>query len=80
MGFDHLHFIIVYGRMIEIYLVTSIAHPMATMMNRESGNMGQNYLFSVCSRISGVPHYCLRSNLRRSRQNIAVGADISAAI
>ena len=41
-------FIIVYGRMIEIYLVTSIAPiPMATMMNRESGNMGQNYLRSL---------------------------------
>ena len=38
-------FIIVYGRMIEIYLVTSVAPiPMATMMNRESGHMGQNYL------------------------------------
>ena len=38
-------FIIVYGRMIEIYLVTSIAPiPMATAMNREWGQMGQNYL------------------------------------
>ena len=38
-------FIIVYGRMIEIYLVTSIAPiPMATMMNREWGQTGQNYL------------------------------------
>ena len=36
-------FIIVYGRMIEIYLVTSIAPiPMATAMNREWGQMGQN--------------------------------------
>ena len=41
-------FIIVYGRMIEIYLATSIAPiPMATMMNRESGGMGQNYLRSL---------------------------------
>lgn len=41
-------FIIVYGRMIEIYLATSIAPiPMATMMNRESGSMGQNYLRSL---------------------------------
>lgn len=41
-------FIIVYGRMIEIYLVTSIAPiPMATMLNRESGGMGQNYLRSL---------------------------------
>lgn len=38
-------FIIVYGRMIEVYLVTSIAPiPMSTMVNREWGQMGQNYL------------------------------------
>ncbi len=41
-------FIIVYGRMIEIYLATSIAPiPMATMLNRESGGMSQNYLRSL---------------------------------
>ena len=38
-------FIVIYGRMIEIYLVTSIAPvPMAAMMGREWGGMGQNYL------------------------------------
>ena len=38
-------FIITYGRMIEIYLVTSVAPiPMATMVNRE---WGQNYLRSL---------------------------------
>lgn len=38
-------FIITYGRMIEIYLVTSVAPiPMA---NREWGQMGQNYLRSL---------------------------------
>ena len=41
-------FIIVYGRMIEIYLVTSIAPiPMATLGNREWSQMGQNYLRSL---------------------------------
>ena len=41
-------FIIIYGRMIEIYLVTSIAPiPMATMMGKEWGGMGQNYLRSL---------------------------------
>ena len=41
-------FIIVYGRMIEIYMVTSVAPiPMATMVNREWGQMGQNYLRSL---------------------------------
>jgi hypothetical protein len=41
-------FIVIYGRMIEVYLVTSIAPiPMATMVNREWGGMGQNYLRSL---------------------------------
>ena len=41
-------FIIVYGRMIEIYVVTSVAPiPMATAVNREWGQMGQNYLRSL---------------------------------
>ena len=41
-------FIITYGRMIEIYLVTSVAPiPMATMANRKWGQMGQNYLRSL---------------------------------
>lgn len=41
-------FVIVYGRMIEVYIVTSIAPiPMATMTNREWGGMGQNYLRSL---------------------------------
>ena len=41
-------FIIIYGRMIEIYLVTSIAPiPMATMMGKEWGGMGQNYIRSL---------------------------------
>lgn len=41
-------FLVIYGRMIEIYLVTSIGPiPMATMVNREWGGMGQNYLKSL---------------------------------
>lgn len=41
-------FIVIYGRMIEIYLVTSIAPiPMATMLGKEWGNMGQNYIRSL---------------------------------
>ena len=40
--------LVVYGRMIEIYLVTSIAPiPVATMVNHEWGGMGQNYLKSL---------------------------------
>lgn len=41
-------FVIVYGRMLEIYLLTSLAPiPFATLSNREFGNMGQNYLKSL---------------------------------
>lgn len=41
-------FIITYGRMIEIYLVTSVAPvPMATMLTKEGSGMGQNYLRSL---------------------------------
>ena len=41
-------FLVTCGRMIEIYLVTSVAPiPMATMMSKEAGGMGQNYLRSL---------------------------------
>lgn len=41
-------FIVIYGRMLEIYLLTSLGPiPIATMMNREWSGMGQNYLKSL---------------------------------
>ena len=41
-------FLVVYGRMIEIYLVTSVGPiPFATMSNREWSGVGQNYLKSL---------------------------------
>lgn len=41
-------FVIVYGRMIEIYLMTSLAPiPFATFGNREQSQVGQNYLRSL---------------------------------
>ena len=41
-------FLIIYGRMIEIYLTISVAPiPFSTMVNREWGNMGNNYLKSL---------------------------------
>ena len=41
-------FVLVYGRMIEIYLMTSLAPlPVATLSNRELGGTGQNYLKSL---------------------------------
>lgn len=37
--------VVMYGRMVEIYLYTSVAPiPFATMTNREWGNIGNNYL------------------------------------
>ena len=41
-------FVIVYGRMIEIYLLTSLAPiPFATVGNREIGHIGHNYFKSL---------------------------------
>lgn len=75
-------FLICFGRMIEIYLVTSIAPiPMATMLGKEWGGMGQNYLRSLFALgfqafliIICVAIYAVLV------QNIAVDSDISAAI
>ncbi len=75
-------FIIVFGRMIEIYLVTSLAPiPMATMTNREWGQMGQNYLRSLLA--LGFQAFliivCVAIYAALVR-NIAVTSDISYAI
>ena len=75
-------FIVIYGRMIEIYLVTSIAPiPMATMLNKEWGSMGQNYLRSLLALgfqafliIVCVAIYAVLV------QNIATMSNISSAI
>ena len=41
-------FIIIYGRMIEIYLTISVAPiPLSTMANKEWGNIGNSYLKSL---------------------------------
>lgn len=41
-------FLVIYGRMIEIYLTTSIGPiPLATMVNHEWGSTGQNYIRSL---------------------------------
>ena len=41
-------FVLVYGRMLEIYMLTSLAPiPVATLSNRETGQMGQNYIKSL---------------------------------
>ena len=75
-------FIITYGRMIEIYLVTSVAPiPMATMVSKEGGNMGQNYLRSLFALAfqAFLIIVCVAIYAALVR-NIAVGTDISAAI
>ena len=75
-------FIIVYGRMIEIYMVTSVAPiPMATMVNREWGQMGQNYLRSLCA--LGFQAFLIMVCVGIYAvlvQNISVGSDVSAAL
>ncbi|MBQ3702517.1 MAG: hypothetical protein II885_07155 [Oscillospiraceae bacterium] len=41
-------FIIIYGRMFEIYLVTSMAPiPLATLTNNKWGNIGENYIRQI---------------------------------
>ena len=41
-------FVIMYGRMLEIYMLTSLAPiPMSTLLNREVSSMGQNYIKSL---------------------------------
>lgn len=43
-------FVIVYGRMIEIYLLSSLAPiPFATISNQQFGGMGQNYFKTLCA-------------------------------
>ena len=75
-------FIIVFGRMIEIYLVTLIAPiPMATMVNREWGGMGQNYLKSLFALgFQGFMIIVCVAIYAVLVRNIAVNADIGYAI
>lgn len=75
-------FIITYGRMIEIYLVTSVAPiPMATMVSKEGGNMGQNYLRSLFALAFQAFFIIVCVAIYAALvHNIAVDADISSAI
>lgn len=42
--------VVLYGRMIEIYLYISVAPvPFATLSNREWGNIGNNYIKGLCA-------------------------------
>ena len=75
-------FIITYGRMIEIYLVTSIAPiPMSAMLGKEFGGMGQNYLRSLFA--LGFQAFLIMVCVAIYAvlvRNIAVSGDISKAI
>lgn len=75
-------FIITFGRMLEIYLVTSVAPiPMAAMMGKEWGGMGQNYLRSLFA--LGFQAFLIMVCVGIYAvlvQNIAVSGDVSAAI
>ena len=75
-------FIITYGRMLEIYLVTSVAPiPMAAMLGKEWGGMGQNYLKSLFA--LGFQAFLIMVCVAIYAvlvQNISVSDDISAAI
>ena len=75
-------FLVIYGRMIEIYLVTSIGPiPLATMVNREWGGMGQNYLKSLFA--LGFQAFLIMVCVGIYAvlvENIAVGSDITGAI
>lgn len=74
--------LVVYGRMIEIYLVSSIAPiPMATMVNHEWGNVGQNYLKSLLA--LGFQAFLIMVCVGIYAvlvQGISAGGDISGAI
>lgn len=74
--------IITYGRMLEVYLVTSVAPiPMAAMLGREWGGMGQNYLKSLFA--LGFQAFLIMVCVAIYAvlvQNISVSDDISAAI
>ena len=75
-------FLISYGRMIEIYLVTSVAPiPMATAVNREWGQMGQNYLRSLLALgFQGFLIIVCVAIYAVLVQNIVIEEDITAAI
>ncbi len=75
-------FVLVYGRMIEIYLLTSLAPiPVATLSNREVGGMGQNYLKSLFAvGFQGMLILVCVGIYAVLVQNIAVGGDPIGAI
>lgn len=74
--------LICFGRMIEVYLVTSVAPiPMSTMMNHEWSQMGQNYLRSLFAlAFQGFLIIVCVAIYAVLVQNMVVESDISMAI
>ena len=74
--------LICFGRMIEIYLVTSVAPiPMSTMINHEWSQMGQNYLRSLFAlAFQGFLIIVCVAIYAVLVQNMVVESDISMAI
>lgn len=75
-------FVIVYGRMIEIYLMTSLAPiPFATSANREAGHMGHNYFKSLFAiGFQGMLIMVCMAIYAVLVQSIATSGDMMAAI
>lgn len=75
-------FVITYGRMLEIYLLTSLAPiPVATLSNRELGGTGQNYLRSLFAvGFQGLLILVCVAIYAVLIQNIATGGDPIGAI
>ena len=75
-------FVIVYGRMIEIYLMTSLAPiPLATVVNREIGSMCQNYFRSLLAvGFQGLLIIVCVAIYAVLIQGIATGGDMIGAI
>ena len=74
--------LVVYGRMIEVYLTTSVGPiPLATMTDRDWGTTGQNYLRSLFA--LGFQAFLIMVCVGIYSvlvQSIGVGGDVSAAI
>ena len=74
--------LVIYGRMIEVYLTTSVGPiPLATMTNRDWGTTGQNYLRSLFA--LGFQAFLIMVCVGIYSvlvQSIGVGGDVSAAI
>ena len=74
--------LVIYGRMIEVYLTASVGPiPLATMTNRDWGHTGQNYLRSLFA--LGFQAFLIMVCVGIYSvlvQNIGVGSNVSAAI